>query len=227
MDYRNDQHIAHDLGTAVNVVTMVFGNMGDDSGTGRRLHARPEHRREDPLRRVPHQRPGRGRRRRHPDRAEDRRRCRPTCPRSTASSSGSASSSSGTTATSRTSSSRSSAASCTCSRPARRSGPPRRPCGSPRTSSTRASSTKEEALGRIEPAHVDQLLRDQFDPAARTAADAPAPRGSTRRPARPSARRCSTRTPRSSGRPTASASCWSGSRRRPTTSTAWPWPRAS
>ena len=34
MDYRNNQHIAHDLGTAVNVVTMVFGNMGDDSGTG-------------------------------------------------------------------------------------------------------------------------------------------------------------------------------------------------
>jgi pyruvate,orthophosphate dikinase len=34
MDYRNNQKIAHDLGTAVNVVTMVFGNMGDDSGTG-------------------------------------------------------------------------------------------------------------------------------------------------------------------------------------------------
>ena len=33
-DYRNYQKIAHDLGTAVNVVTMVFGNMGDDSGTG-------------------------------------------------------------------------------------------------------------------------------------------------------------------------------------------------
>ena len=30
--------------------------------------------------------------------------------------------------------------------------------------------SKEEALGRIEPAHVDQLLRDQFDPAARAAA---------------------------------------------------------
>ena len=30
----NNQKIAHDLGTAVNVVTMVFGNMGDDSGTG-------------------------------------------------------------------------------------------------------------------------------------------------------------------------------------------------
>ncbi len=33
-DYRKNQNIAHDLGTAVNVVTMVFGNMGDDSGTG-------------------------------------------------------------------------------------------------------------------------------------------------------------------------------------------------
>ncbi len=33
-DYRNSQKIPHDLGTAVNVVTMVFGNMGDDSGTG-------------------------------------------------------------------------------------------------------------------------------------------------------------------------------------------------
>ncbi len=30
--------------------------------------------------------------------------------------------------------------------------------------------TKEEALGRIEPAHVDQLLRDQYDPAARSSA---------------------------------------------------------
>jgi pyruvate,orthophosphate dikinase len=33
-DYRNNQKIPHDLGTAVNIVTMVFGNMGDDSGTG-------------------------------------------------------------------------------------------------------------------------------------------------------------------------------------------------
>ena len=34
VDYRNEFKIAHDLGTAVNVVAMVFGNMGDDSGTG-------------------------------------------------------------------------------------------------------------------------------------------------------------------------------------------------
>jgi pyruvate,orthophosphate dikinase len=33
-DYRKNQNIPDDLGTAVNVVTMVFGNMGDDSGTG-------------------------------------------------------------------------------------------------------------------------------------------------------------------------------------------------
>ncbi|HEX5827911.1 MAG TPA: pyruvate, phosphate dikinase, partial [Candidatus Limnocylindrales bacterium] len=33
-DYRTSQKIAHDLGTAVNVMSMVFGNMGNDSGTG-------------------------------------------------------------------------------------------------------------------------------------------------------------------------------------------------
>ena len=32
--YRNKDGISHDLGTDVNIVTMVFGNMGDDSGTG-------------------------------------------------------------------------------------------------------------------------------------------------------------------------------------------------
>ena len=34
IDYRNAAKIAHDLGTAVNIVTMVFGNMGDNSATG-------------------------------------------------------------------------------------------------------------------------------------------------------------------------------------------------
>ncbi len=32
--YRNANEIPHNLGTAVNVQSMVFGNMGDDSGTG-------------------------------------------------------------------------------------------------------------------------------------------------------------------------------------------------
>ncbi|RMD61152.1 pyruvate, phosphate dikinase, partial [Candidatus Parcubacteria bacterium] len=34
IDYRNATGIPHNLGTAVNIVTMVFGNMGWDSGTG-------------------------------------------------------------------------------------------------------------------------------------------------------------------------------------------------
>ena len=127
-DYRDSQKIAHDLGTAVNVVTMVFGNMGDDSGHRRRLHPRPEHRRASVLygeyltnaqgedvvagvRTAPkiaqmahgH---ARGLRRVPADRPAAR---------------------DATTATSRTSSSRSSAASSTCSRRARPSGPPRPP----------------------------------------------------------------------------------------------------
>jgi pyruvate,orthophosphate dikinase len=34
VNYRNAAGISHDLGTAVNVQTMVFGNMGEESGTG-------------------------------------------------------------------------------------------------------------------------------------------------------------------------------------------------
>ncbi len=34
VDYRNATNIPHNLGTAVNIVTMVFGNMGNDSATG-------------------------------------------------------------------------------------------------------------------------------------------------------------------------------------------------
>ncbi|MDQ1300184.1 MAG: pyruvate, orthophosphate dikinase, partial [Chloroflexota bacterium] len=33
-DYRNHEGIPHNLGTAVSIVTMVFGNMGNTSGTG-------------------------------------------------------------------------------------------------------------------------------------------------------------------------------------------------
>jgi pyruvate, orthophosphate dikinase len=34
VDYRNAEHIPHDLGTGVNIMAMVFGNMGDTSATG-------------------------------------------------------------------------------------------------------------------------------------------------------------------------------------------------
>jgi len=33
-DYRQAAHIAHDLGTGVNVITMVYGNLGEGSATG-------------------------------------------------------------------------------------------------------------------------------------------------------------------------------------------------
>ena len=43
--YRRAHQIPDDLGTAVNVVQMVFGNKGDELGHRRRLHARPVDRR--------------------------------------------------------------------------------------------------------------------------------------------------------------------------------------
>ena len=64
--YRRQERIPDDLGTAVNVQAMVFGNLGMDSGSGVALHPRPGHRRPGRLRRLPAERPGRGRRRRHP-----------------------------------------------------------------------------------------------------------------------------------------------------------------
>ena len=68
------ERIRHDLGTAVNVQTMVFGNRDDNSRHRRRLHPRPGHRREQAVRRLPRQRPGRGRRGRHPQHRDPRRR---------------------------------------------------------------------------------------------------------------------------------------------------------
>ena len=63
--YRRAHHIADDLGTAVNVVQMVFGNKGDGSGTGV-CFTRPFDRRGRPLRGVPGRRAGRGRGRQDP-----------------------------------------------------------------------------------------------------------------------------------------------------------------
>ena len=58
--YRNARGISHDMGTAVNVMAMVFGNLGDDSGTGVLFTPQPLHRTAQALRRIPHQRPRRG-----------------------------------------------------------------------------------------------------------------------------------------------------------------------
>ena len=81
IDYRNAAGIAHDLGTAVNIQTMVFGNMGADSGTGVAHDAQRHHRRARARGRLPHQRAGRGRRGRHARDEARSRRSGPRCPR--------------------------------------------------------------------------------------------------------------------------------------------------
>ena len=71
--YRRLHNIPESWGTAVNVQAMVFGNMGDDLGDRRCLHAQSVDRRQAALRRVSDQCPGRGRGRRHPHAAGDHR----------------------------------------------------------------------------------------------------------------------------------------------------------
>ena len=69
--YRELNDIPDSWGTAVNVQAMVFGNLGRPQRHRRRLHARRRNRRGPVQRRVPGQRAGRGRRRRHPHAAAD------------------------------------------------------------------------------------------------------------------------------------------------------------
>ena len=64
--YRRMEKIADDLGTAVNVQTMVFGNKGDDSGTGVAFTRDPATGENRPYGDFLEERPGRGRRGRHP-----------------------------------------------------------------------------------------------------------------------------------------------------------------
>ena len=64
--YRRLHDIPDSWGTAVTVQAMVFGNLGETQRHRRRLHAQSVDRRQGDLRRVPAQRAGRGRRRRHP-----------------------------------------------------------------------------------------------------------------------------------------------------------------
>ena len=68
IDYRRQFKITKEManGTAVNVCTMVFGNMGNDSGTGVGFTRNPRHRRKRDLWRIPRQRSGRRRGSRHP-----------------------------------------------------------------------------------------------------------------------------------------------------------------
>jgi pyruvate,orthophosphate dikinase len=69
--YRQKYRIPDEWGTAVNVQSMVFGNMGDDCATGVAFTRDPL-RANVFLRRISRQRSGRGRRRRRPHAEKDR-----------------------------------------------------------------------------------------------------------------------------------------------------------
>ena len=152
-----------DLGTAVNVCSMVFGNLGDDSGHRRRVHPRPGLRRPGRLRRLPAERAGRGRRRRHPQHRSARgpREDRQEVVRRAAGRSWRRSRS--TTSTCATSSSPSSAASSGCSRPGSASGPPGRRSASPCQLADQGLIDLDEALRRVTGAQLAQLMFPQFD----------------------------------------------------------------
>jgi pyruvate,orthophosphate dikinase len=108
-DYRKQFKISDDLGTACSIVTMVFGNMGDDSGTGVAFTRDPNTGTKELYGEYLTNAQG-----------ED-----VVAGIRTPSSRRSRSGSRGTTATRKTSSSRSSAASSTCCRRAPPSAPPR------------------------------------------------------------------------------------------------------
>ena len=71
--YRRLHNIPESWGTAVNVQAMVFGNMGETSATGVAFTRNPSTGEKTALRRIPDQRAGRGRGRRHPHAAGDHR----------------------------------------------------------------------------------------------------------------------------------------------------------
>ena len=196
-------------------------------GHRRRLHPRPEHRREGPLRRVPHERPGRGRRRRHPDAPKiaqmatdmpavydefqrigkqlerhyrDVQDLEFTIERG-----------------------RLYMLQTRIGEADRRGG--REDRG--RHGRRGHDHARRRRVARIEPAQVDQLLRATFDPNALKGATkiVNGPQRVARRGGRAGGLRRRRR--RRVGRAAARRSSSSGSRRRPTTSTAWPSPRAS
>ena len=150
---------------------MVFGNMGETSATGVGFTRNPGHRREGVLRRVPGERAGRRRGGRHPHAAPHLRARRRGMPRSTTSFAKSPPCSRSTIATSRISSSPFRTASSTCCRPATASAPVRRRCASRWRWWQEGLIDKKEAILRVEPQQLDQLLHPVLDPASKKTLD--------------------------------------------------------
>ena len=107
IDYRRQNKISDDLGTAVNVQAMVFGNRGEDSGTGVAFTRDPSTGEKVPYGDYLVERAGRGRRGRHPQHAAARQARASSTRPPTRSSATSWTRSRATTATCATSSSRS------------------------------------------------------------------------------------------------------------------------
>ena len=151
---------------------------GRDLRHRRRLHAQPVDRREasstassSSTRRARTWWRASARRRTSPRRRASRRaptsrRWNGRCRRPMRSSCASTASSKGTTATCRTWNSRSRRASSGCSRPATASAPPRRRCASRSNSRAKGLISQDEAVGRVDPAALDQLLHPTIDPKA-------------------------------------------------------------
>ena len=162
--YRKMEKIPDDIGTAVNVQAMVFGNLGDTSATGVGFTRDPGHRREGLLRRVPGERAGRRRGGRHPHAAADLRARKVACRRSTTSSARSPPASKSTTATCRISSSPSKDGKLYMlqTRNGKRTGP-----AAVRVAVEMVEEgliDKKEAVLRVAPQQLDQLLHPVFDP---------------------------------------------------------------
>ena len=121
--YRVRERISHDLGTAVNVQSDGVRQPRREQRHRRGLHPQRGHRREQAVRRLPDQRPGRGRGGRHPQHRRPRPPEGATSRRSTPSCSTSSTGSSATTPTCATPSSPSSRASSGCCRPVSASAP--------------------------------------------------------------------------------------------------------
>ena len=159
--------IPDDLGTAVNVQAMVFGNMGDTSATGVGFTRNPatgekvfygeflvNAQGEDVVAGIRTPQPISELEKWNADGLQPAPRDHHDAWKST-------------TATCRISSSPSRTASSTCCRPATASAPARRRCASPWTWWREGLITKEEAVLRVDPQQLDQLLHPVFDPASK------------------------------------------------------------
>ena len=167
--YRRQERIPADLGTAVNIVRHGLRQLRHGLRHRRRLHPRPGHRPAGRLRRLPAERPGRGRRRRHPQHhaaagAGAHRQGAPTT-----SSCGSWRRWRTTTGTCATSSSPSSAASSGCCRPGSASAPPAAAFRIATQLVDQGLITMDEAVTRVTGDQLAQLMFPRFDAAPATA----------------------------------------------------------